>query len=64
MPATVEIGYHRGTVWNVIARSYTIETPLDRLSDSDQFGFATIPLHLSFQKLMENCRMRSNRARP
>ena len=50
---TVEIGYNRGSVWNVIARSYTIETPTDHLSDSDQFNYATIPLHLSFQKLME-----------
>ena len=50
---TVEIGYHRGSVWNVIARSYTIETPTDRLSESDQFDYATIPLHLNFQKLME-----------
>ena len=51
---TVEIGYHRGSVWNVIARSHTIETPTDHLSESDQFDYATIPLHLSFQKLMEN----------
>ena len=50
---TVEIGYNRGSVWNVIARSYTIETPSDRLSESDQFKYATIPLHLSFQKLMD-----------
>ncbi len=50
---TVEIGYNRGAVWNVIARSYTIETPSDRLSESDQFKYATIPLHLSFQKLMD-----------
>ena len=50
---TVEIGYNRGAVWNVIARSYTIETPSDRLSESDQFKYATIPLHLSFQKVME-----------
>ncbi len=50
---TVEIGYHRGSTWNAIARSYTIETPSDRLSESDQFNYATIPLHLSFQKLME-----------
>jgi hypothetical protein len=50
---TVEIGYLRGSVWNVIARSYTIETPTDRLSESDQFNYATIPLHISFQKLME-----------
>ena len=50
---TVEIGYNRGSVWNVIARSYTIETPSDRLSESDQFKYATIPLHLSFHKLMD-----------
>jgi hypothetical protein len=50
---TVEIGFHRGSVWNVIARSFTIETPKDHLSESDQFDYATIPLHLSFQKLME-----------
>ncbi len=41
-------------MWNVIARSHTIETPPDHLSESDQFDYATIPLHLSFQKLMEN----------
>jgi hypothetical protein len=51
---TVEIGYNRGSVWNVIARSQTIETPPDHLSESDQFDYATIPLHLSFQKLMES----------
>ncbi len=51
---TVEIGYYRGTTWNAIAHSATIQTPSDRLSDSDQFDYATIPLHLSFQKLMEN----------
>jgi hypothetical protein len=50
---TVEIGYPRASVWNVIARSQTIETPADRLSESDQFDYATIPLHLSFQKLMD-----------
>jgi hypothetical protein len=50
---TVEIGFHRGSFWNVIARSFTIETPKDHLSESDQFDYATIPLHLSFQKLME-----------
>jgi hypothetical protein len=50
---TVEIGYNRGSVWNVIARSHTIETPKDHLSESDQFDYATIPLHLSFQKLLE-----------
>jgi len=51
---TVEIGYYRSDVWNAIAHSATIQTPSDRLSDSDQFDYATIPLHLSFQKLMES----------
>ena len=51
---TVEIGYYRGSVWRVIARSVTIQTPADRISDSNQFDFATIPFHLSFQKVMEN----------
>lgn len=51
---TVEIGYYRGSTWNVISRSITIQTPPDSLSKSEQFNFATIPLHLSFQKLVEN----------
>lgn len=51
---TVEIGYYRGTTWNAIAHSATIQTPPDHLSESDQFDYATIPLHLSFQKLLEN----------
>ncbi len=51
---TVEIGYYRSSTWNVIARSVPIQTPPDRLSNSSQFDYATIPLHLSFQKLMEN----------
>ncbi len=51
---TVEIGYYRGPAWNVIARSISVSTPPDKMSDSEQFDYATIPLHLSFQKLMEN----------
>jgi hypothetical protein len=51
---TVEIGYYRGSQWHAIARSITVRTPKDKVSDSDDFNYATIPLHLSFQKLMEN----------
>lgn len=51
---TVEIGYYRGNQWKAIARSITIRTPHDKVSESAQFDYATIPLHLSFQKLMEN----------
>jgi len=51
---TVEIGYNRGGAWHVLARSITIQTPPDRISESERFDYATIPLHLSFQRLIEN----------
>ena len=51
---TVEIGYYRASQWNALARSITVKTPQDKISDSEDFDYATIPLHLSFQKLMEN----------
>ncbi|MEI6277791.1 MAG: DUF4912 domain-containing protein [Verrucomicrobiae bacterium] len=51
---TVEIGYYRGAQWKAIARSVTIRTPQDKMSESGEFHYATIPMHLSFQKLMEN----------
>jgi hypothetical protein len=51
---TVEIGYFRGSQWHAIARSITVRTPKDKVSESEDFQYATIPLHLSFQKLMEN----------
>ena len=51
---TVEIGYYRGSQWLAIARSLTVRTPKDKVSESDDFDYATVPLHMSFQKLMEN----------
>lgn len=50
----VEIGYYRGETWNVLASSISIRTPQDKISDSGQFDYATIPLHMSFHRLMEN----------
>ena len=50
----VEIGYYRGSQWHALARSITVKTPKDKISESEDFDYATIPLHLSFQKLMEN----------
>lgn len=49
---TVEIGFYRGPVWHIIARSASVATPPDSQSSSEQFQYATIPLHLSFQKLI------------
>ncbi|MEI8311757.1 MAG: DUF4912 domain-containing protein, partial [Verrucomicrobiota bacterium] len=51
---SVEIGYRRGSQWHAIASSITVRTPKDKVSESEDFDYATIPLHLSFQKLMEN----------
>ena len=49
----VEIGFYRSKQWNVIGRSGIVATPRNRISESTQFDFATIPLHLSFQKLVQ-----------
>lgn len=51
---SVEIGYYRGSQWNTIARSIVIRTPKDKMSESGDFDYATIPLHMSFHKLMDN----------
>ena len=48
---SVDIGYYRGNTWHQIAQSDTIRTPKNRMSESDGFSFATIPLHLSFHQL-------------
>lgn len=49
----VELGYYRGRSWNILARSIPVATPRDRLSESERFNFATLPLHLSFQRLVD-----------
>ena len=49
----VELGFYRGKVWKTLARSSTVATPRDRLSESPRFDYATIPLHIGFQRLVE-----------
>ena len=51
---SVEIGYYRGANWNMISGSITVRTPQDKISESGQFDYATIPLHMSFHHLMEH----------
>lgn len=50
----VEIGFYRSKQWNVIGRSSPVVTPRNRISESTQFDFATIPLHLSFNQLVQS----------
>jgi len=51
---SVEIGYYRGSQWHPLASSVAIRTPSDKISESSAFDYATLPLHLSFQRLMDN----------
>jgi len=50
----VEIGFHRHGKWNPISRSPIATTPRDKFSESTAFDFATVPMHISFQRLVEN----------
>lgn len=50
---TVEIGFYRGKSWTALARSLTVATPRDRISESARFDYATVPLHIGFQRLVE-----------
>ena len=50
----VEIGYYQPSdVWNSVATSQAITMSPDRLADHGDVDLATIPLHLSFQRLLD-----------
>ena len=49
----VEIGYFgSGENWTAVARSGFAATPADRVSHDTTADFATLPFHLSFQRLL------------
>jgi len=50
----VELGYYRAGQWQSIARSEPTTTPPEGVSASEAFDFATLPFHLSFQRLIDN----------
>lgn len=50
---TIEIGFYRGKTWKTLARSTSVTTPRDRISESVSFDYATIPIHIGFQRLVE-----------
>jgi hypothetical protein len=50
----VEVGYYQpADVWNSIATSNEVTMPRDRFADDGEIGLATIPFHLSFQRLLD-----------
>lgn len=55
-----ELGCLDGSAWRTLVRSETIETPADTTSENKQVDFATLPFHLSFQRLIEIFRASTN----
>ena len=51
---TAEIGYYRpADVWNSVATSAPVATPPDSLETAEAPDFATVPFHLSFQRMID-----------
>ncbi len=51
-----ELGCFEGDDWTNLVRSGMAATPEDRLSDDLSARFATLPLHLSFQRMLNTFR--------
>jgi hypothetical protein len=50
----VEMGYYQpADVWNSISTSNEVTMPRDSFADDGEVGLATIPFHLSFQRLLD-----------
>ncbi len=59
-----EIGYFQpADVWNAVATSQSVTTPPDATAFAEP-EFATIPFHLSFQRIMETLQLSKNDERP
>ncbi|MDQ3200381.1 MAG: DUF4912 domain-containing protein [Verrucomicrobiota bacterium] len=55
-----ELGCFDGDEWRCLVRSGAAATPADRLADDFSAQFATLPLHLSFQRMLETYRSPEN----
>ena len=51
-----ELGCFEGNDWIGLVRSGRATTPEDRMSDEMSAQFATLPMHLSFQRMLESLR--------
>ena len=51
---SAELGYFQPhATWNLVAASEAVRTPPARLSESAPVDFATVPFHLSFQRMLD-----------
>lgn len=57
---TCELGCLDGSAWRTLVRSEAAETPADTLSEDEEAAFATLPFHLTFQRLIDIFRASSN----
>lgn len=57
---TCELGYLDGSSWRGLVQSNATETPADAISENEDADFATLPFHLSFQRLIDIFRASSN----
>ena len=50
----VELGfYHPANVWNSVATSDSVTMPADSSSENSEIDLATVPVHLSFQRMID-----------
>jgi hypothetical protein len=53
----IELGYHEPAgIWNSVASSAGIATPPDDVSECASIDVATVPFHLSFQRMVDSFR--------
>ena len=51
---TAELGYYEpAAVWNSVATSAPVATPPDTIASAEAPDFATVPFHLSFQRMID-----------
>jgi hypothetical protein len=56
----IEIGYyHPAALWNSVALSDDVKMPPERVTENVDVDLATIPFHLSFQRLIDSFRVSS-----
>ncbi|MEO6846034.1 MAG: DUF4912 domain-containing protein [Chthoniobacterales bacterium] len=60
----VELGYYRGDQWHSMGRSNSVQTPPDRISEEDSLDYAALPLHISFQHMLEQLSTLSHPGEP
>jgi hypothetical protein len=55
---TADLGFYQpAATWNSVALSAAVQMPSSEINEGDEGEFATIPLHLSFQRMIDAFRV-------